>query len=230
LVAVKKLKESIESVSQFRKEFGIMSAMRPHENVLQLFGICSKILPYCIVTPFIEGGTLESLLLSRKTITITQTLSIVTRIANGLCHLHCEKIVHRDLTSRNILLNGWNPIIADFGLSRNFSSKGPNLTKSNTGPLKIMAPECLILHQYSFASDVWSFAVLLEEIYTRNEPYPNMKSFNVATLVGKGELFPNIPPIMPTKLQKISRECSKYEPSARITMREICDKLEEITL
>jgi len=235
LVAVKKLKESVESVSQFRKEIGIMSAMRPHENVLRLFGICSKALPYCIVTPFIEGGTLEYLLTSRINITTTQTLTIVIRVAEGLHHLHSEKIVHRDLTSRNILLKvtdkGWSPIIGDFGLSRNFSNKnGPNLTKSNTGPLKIMAPECLVLHQYSFASDVWSFAVLLETVYTRNEPYPGIKAFAVATKVGRGDLFPNIPPNMPTKLQKISRECSKYEPSLRITMKQVCDKLEEIIL
>jgi len=127
------------------------------------------------------------------------------------------------MNSKNTI---WVPVIADFGLSRSFTNDQTAAKTSNdTGPLKIMAPECLTRKEYSFASDVWSFAVLLDEIYSRKEPFPDLYPYEVASKVALKDLVPNIPKNMPTVLVEISKACGLFNPSERITMKDVCERL-----
>ncbi len=76
------------------------------------------------------------------------------------------KIVHRDLACRNILLdNGKNLKITDFGMSREVEEKYVKTTKGRL-PLKWMAIECITLREFTTASDVWAYGVVLWEIAT----------------------------------------------------------------
>ncbi len=84
-------------------------------------------------------------------------------IAAGMSHLHAEGIIHRDLAARNLLLSGTLSIkISDFGLARVLTQpeeEGGVLsqkTKSNVGPVRWMAPECIGELKYSTKSDVWA--------------------------------------------------------------------------
>jgi serine/threonine protein kinase len=128
--------------------------------------------PQCIVTEFLDGGSLTSLLYSRKTITQKMLYDIVYGIAAGVLHLHKEGIVHRDLAARNVLMTSGGQVkISDFGMSRKTQNSG-GVTKTENGPLKWMAPECLYERKYSIKTDVWAFGVTLFEIVSRGEPYP----------------------------------------------------------
>lgn len=63
-----------------------------------------------------------------------------------MLHLHMEKVIHRDLAVRNILLTAHlEPKVSDFGMSRQVSSDDASKTQSDVGPLKWMAPECSFL-------------------------------------------------------------------------------------
>ncbi len=71
-------------------------------------------------------------------------------IAAGMLHLAAEKIVHRDLSARNILLDSkLVPKVADFGMSRKISGGNEAITKSNFGPIVWMSPENLSAREYS---------------------------------------------------------------------------------
>jgi len=233
LVAVKQLhtKMTDEVLDAFRNEVQLMKKMRPHPNVLGLLGVCTQAPPYAIITQYVEGGSL-SILLKSKTALSPDTLFDLTKgVARGLNHLHLEKIVHRDLAARNILVkelkSGYQPLIADFGLSRFHTGETEqSTTKAETGPLKTMAPECLVYKNYSTKSDVWSFGVLLEEIYGRKDPYSSMDAVQVAVLVGRGELLPKPPPGMPTVLVGVMSQCCKYNADERITMSDVCKILD----
>ena len=75
-------------------------------------------------------------------------------------------IVHRDLACRNILLGDGKALkITDFGLSREVEEKYVKTTKGRL-PLKWMAIECIVLREFTTASDVWAYGILLWEIGT----------------------------------------------------------------
>ncbi len=104
--------------------------------------------------------------------------------------------ISRDLAARNVLLDkDYEAVVADFGLSRVLNpNTGSNpdsqkssigTTKSDTGPIKWMAPESLTKKQYSTKSDVWSFGVTLYEIMARNEPWPGNFTIDIR--------YPSIP-------------------------------------
>ena len=99
-----------------------------------------------------------------ETTEYAQLFSFCRGISKGLLHLHEEGIVHRDLAARNILLSesiyGYEPIITDFGMSRNvinFEDQTYVSSKRTFGALKWMAPESLSSKIYSPKSDIWSF-------------------------------------------------------------------------
>src|SRR4051794_7029137 len=98
-----------------------------------------------------------------------------------MIHLSSQRVIHKgiyltmklivitDLAARNILLaSDLSAKISDFGLSRMLTSTEKIYSKSNTGPLKWMAPESLDKRQFSVASDVWSFGIVCLEGKTKS--------------------------------------------------------------
>jgi len=165
----------------FQQEANVMKSLRPHANVLLFQGLCLNQNQIMIVTEFMPGGNLWSLLTSDKKIDRTLTFKFLKGIAAGMMHLSSEGLVHRDLAARNILLTlNLEAKVADFGMSRILTNNESSKTASNIGPLRWMAPESLSRNEYSSRSDVWSFGVLVYEILARDTPYKEMTAAQVA--------------------------------------------------
>ena len=83
-----------------------MSRLRPHTNVVQMLGVCTKTMPLMIVTEYLPLGSLQSFLTTPRgqSLSVQETLSIIQGIAAGMMHLSSENVVHRDLAARNVLL------------------------------------------------------------------------------------------------------------------------------
>jgi len=218
-----------KQAQEFYDEAMLMCKLRPHVNVTTFLGITAPP-DLCIVTEFYENGSLYVLLHSKKNIEKSNISKCIKGIASGMSHLHREGIIHRDLAARNVLLSSnFEPKIADFGLSRILQSSNPNSvaqTKTDTGPLKHLAPECLLSHQYSNKSDVWSYGVVIFEILTRKEPYEDQTPVEAATNVTHGlklELPPkevaNWPDFAALMLQ-----CLEFKVADRPSFNDICAK------
>ena len=105
--------------------------------------------------------------------------------------------------------------IADFGLSRIHQAEDSNVTNSNVGPLKWMAPECISKKQYSVKSDVWAFGITCIELFTRTIPYPNLEALEVCIAVSRDGLKPDIPENCPQSFQSILQQCFEFKQENR---------------
>ncbi|KNC52393.1 TKL protein kinase [Thecamonas trahens ATCC 50062] len=237
-VAIKTIKvDSLASdaVAEFKAEAKLMRLLPPHPNVVQFLGVCKAgENELCIVSSFVPGGTLLALLhpTSGFVWNVEKKLGVAVGIAAGLLHLSAESIVHRDLAARNILVSVGGhgpaatvtPLLTDFGMSRDASGAGDNYTASVVGPVKWMAVEAITHRKYSAKSDVWSFGVLLFEIFTQTEPYAGLTPLQVAAGVSSGSLTLDLDghaADIPPPVVDLIQACMAHEPEDRPSVRDL---------
>ena len=151
-----------------------MRQIPSHQSVVSMIGYCisTRSMETCLLLEYCTNGDLRSYLLRRSTdLTPSMLLDFSVQIAEGMDHLARYKIVHRDLAARNVLISDEKRAkITDFGLSRATPLYYRKVTPGKV-PWKWLAPESLapIDSCYSSKSDVWSFGVVLHEIFSWGE-------------------------------------------------------------
>ncbi|XP_070559071.1 interleukin-1 receptor-associated kinase 4-like [Ptychodera flava] len=176
LVAVKRLKEGQtvllqKVVEQFRIEVEILSRVK-HENIVNLLGYSCDGHHFCLVYDFMPNGSLEDRLRCAGGSPPLQwklRLNIARDVARGICHLHEQKLIHRDIKSANVLLDeDYVGKVADFGLVR-FGPSDPKassiVTTTVFGTSPYMPKEAfqgLITDKL----DTYSYGVVLFELMT----------------------------------------------------------------
>ena len=193
-VAIKTIKRNadknmVEFFRQVRLELQALSAVGSHPNIVQLLGATAyfpgpgdgpNALRMEIVLELVPNGTLWQALHRGKLFTKWgEKIQLLQGIADGVQYLHSKSIVHRDLSSANILLSAqWTPKIADFGCAR-ITSGGCYSPKKILGSPAYMSPEQLSgFGTLTTKSDVWGLGVLIWEVMSERGPWGNMDSNN----------------------------------------------------
>ena len=107
--------------------------------------------------------------------------------------------------------------VADFGLLRELEDYQEVYVSSNIAlcPLRWMAPESLLEKHFSTSSDVWSYGVLLWEMFNPEDmPYPDLDNMQVTAMLATGYTMP-IPSQCPPVVAKIMNSCWLRDPSKR---------------
>ncbi|CAF4020361.1 unnamed protein product [Rotaria sp. Silwood1] len=172
-----------------------IEAMKKLTNlyIVTLYGISqnSTTNEIFVVTELMENGDLKSWLKQLPNLPEYSTLLRFARdISSGMTYLEYRNYVHRDLACRNILLgsNGNFVKIADLGLSIMIDTDQRHEAHSEKLPIRWLAPE-LIENQaaYSIKSDVWSFGILLIELWLKGgDPYHNQHITWISSAVSTG--------------------------------------------
>ncbi len=174
-VAVKVLHASLAHdetfLRRFRQEAQAAAALN-NPNVLSVFDWGHDELPY-IVTEYLAGGSLRSMLDAGHRLSLSQTLLVGLEAARGLEYAHRRGLVHRDVKPANLLFDEDRRLrIADFGLARALAEAGvTEPAGSIVGTVRYASPEQAKGETLSGKTDVYSLALVLAECVTGEVPF-----------------------------------------------------------
>ncbi|CAI5455086.1 unnamed protein product [Caenorhabditis angaria] len=228
-VAVKILRDASPTVMEDLKiEAGHLLKLQ-HPALIRLYGYCQQ--PAMMVFELCEGGSLLDRLRTddKPIVLVTQLLDYSVQIAKAFQFLESKHRVHRDLAARNILLSKDEQVvkICDFGLMRSLADNQQMYTMSpeKKVPFAWCAPESLKHRKFSHASDVWSYGVLLWELFTYGEePWTGSRAIEVMKLIESGERLEK-PKYCSTKIYQIMQNCWKHSPDQRCKFNTIREDL-----
>ncbi|EDQ89876.1 uncharacterized protein MONBRDRAFT_44312 [Monosiga brevicollis MX1] len=229
-VAIKMMKEGSMSEDDFIAEAQVMMKFR-HKNLVELLGVVTSVKPIYIVTELMSNGNLLDYLKKNQSMLqgkpqILHYMSV--QVASGMAFLEDHGFIHRDLAARNCLVGDNNVVkVADFGLARFVIDDEYTASEGTKFPIKWASPEVYLYARFSTKSDVWSYGVLLWEIWSLGTtPYPQWTNAETVDRVGRGERMGR-PSLASELIYDIMSMCWHQDPESRISFIEIVEKLEE---
>ncbi|KAJ7993551.1 hypothetical protein DPEC_G00273580 [Dallia pectoralis] len=223
---------SKSDVDMFCREVSILCRLN-HPCVARFVGAClDDPSQFAIVTQYISGGSLFSLLHEQKRIIDLQSkLIIAIDVAKGMEYLHnlAQPIIHRDLNSHNILLyEDGHAVVADFGESRFLLSEVVDNMTKQPGNLRWMAPEIFTqCTRYTVKADVFSYALCLWELLTGEIPFAHLKPAAAAADMAYHHIRPPIGYSIPKPISSMLMRGWNICPEDRPEFSEVLATLDE---
>ncbi|VDD76351.1 unnamed protein product [Mesocestoides corti] len=199
---------------------------RPDDNLIQLIGWYLDTNALYVVTEYMPGGNLatylEGLHKASDFVQLLEFREFARQIAAGMRVLEKQQIQHRNLAARNVLLDCVLKQIGGFGRSR------PQGSHFTSGDIAIKWAAVEVIEdgsKYTLSSDVWSYGVVLWEIYGLGYlPYKNVDNPKLLEHLKSGNRLER-PFDTPDSMYSIMQECWREEPSDRPTFLDICNRL-----
>ena len=231
-------------MQRFQQECALLESIR-HSNIVQYLGMTrdpESRLPVLLMELLDESLT-KMLEHSRKLLAYCVQVDICHDIALAVVYLHSNDIIHRDLSSNNVLMiAGRRAKVTDFGMSK-LAGTAPSMTPLTMcpGTLAYMPPEALMEPpRYTKKLDCFSEGVIMIQVCTRLWPEPGPRTKSVP--------FPSSPtgmmevPVLETERRKehidmidsehsllpIAMDCLHYQESERPSSEELCQRLAEL--
>uniref|UniRef100_A0A7N6C1Z1 Tyrosine-protein kinase n=1 Tax=Anabas testudineus TaxID=64144 RepID=A0A7N6C1Z1_ANATE len=247
VVAVKKLQHSTaEHIRDFEREIEILKSLQ-HENIVKYKGVCYSAgrRNLRLIMEYLPFGSLRDYLMkNRERIDHKKLVHYTSQIAKGMEYLSSKRYIHRDLATRNILVESELRVkIGDFGLTKVLPQDKEYYMVKEPGesPIFWYAPESLTESKFSVASDVWSFGVVLYELFTHsdknssppavfmsmmgNDKQGQLIVYHLIELLKSGSRLPQ-PLDCPTEIHEIMEECWHNDPSLRPSFKELALRID----
>ncbi|XP_025054128.1 tyrosine-protein kinase TXK [Alligator sinensis] len=228
-VAIKAINEGAMSEDDFIEEAKVMTKLS-HPKLVQLYGVCIQHKPLYIVTEFMENGCLLNYLRQRHgKLNKEMLLSMCQDVCEGMVYLERKKFIHRDLAARNCLVNAEHIVkISDFGMARYVLDDEYISSSGAKFPIKWSSPEVFHFKKYSTKSDVWSFGVLMWEVFTEGKmPFDSKSNSEVVREISEGYRLYR-PYLAPLPVYKVMYSCWHEKPEGRPAFVELLQTLTDI--
>uniref|UniRef100_A0A7N6BWS5 Tyrosine-protein kinase n=1 Tax=Anabas testudineus TaxID=64144 RepID=A0A7N6BWS5_ANATE len=245
LVAVKKLQPNKQStLEDFQKEVNTLSVLHC-DYIVKYRGVCYSMgrLSMSLVMEYLPHGSLIGYLENnRHNVNTRRMLLFASQICKGMEYLQTLRYIHRDLAARNILVASESLVkIADFGLTKiiPFDKEYYRVTQPGESPIFWYAPESINDSKFSHKSDVWSFGIVLHELFSYCDMVSNPKrelghnvqgpsiSMHLANILKNNWRLPS-PPHCPSKVYNLMKQCWAYDFDERPCFSSLGNQIETI--
>ncbi|GAY31937.1 hypothetical protein CUMW_280870, partial [Citrus unshiu] len=228
-VAIKKFHsplpcDQIADQKEFLTEVEALKNIR-HRNIVKFYGFCSHARHSFLVYEFLERGSLAAILSSdaaAQELGWSQRMNVIKGVADALSYLHHDcfpPIVHRDISSKNLLLDlEYEAHVADFGIAKFLKPDSSNWTEF-AGTYGYVAPELAYTMKITEKCDVYSFGVLVLEVIKGKHPRDFLSSISYSSLSTDVKLDEMLDPRLPKpsiQPQKKSVQGKKLELKFKI--------------
>ncbi|XP_005801038.2 tyrosine-protein kinase JAK2-like [Xiphophorus maculatus] len=249
VVAVKKLQHSTaEHMRDFEREIEILKSLQ-HENIVKYKGVCYSAgrRNLRLIMEYLPFGSLRDYLIKNmERIDHKKLVHYASQICKGMEYLSSKRYIHRDLATRNILVESELRVkIGDFGLTKVLPQDKEYYMVQEPGesPIFWYSPESLTESKFSVASDVWSFGVVLYELFTHsykncsppavfmsmmgNDKQGQLIVYHLIELLKSGSRLPQ-PLGCPSEIYQIMEECWDNDPTLRPSFNELALRIDLI--
>ncbi|XP_077985269.1 uncharacterized protein LOC144439911 [Glandiceps talaboti] len=233
-VAIKMCDEDADENEEqdIMKEIELLKSLPTHPNIINILGCIKQTSPVSLIMPYFSNGNMTEFLEDNYehfesgtgTLTEVQLLSFISDVINGMEHLSDNKVVHRYLAAKHVMVeSSLTCKISQFGYASKVITAERFFQKAKDNiPYEWMAPESVLRKQFTTESDVWSFGVVLWEIVSLGAtPYEGM---SVASRVSRGYTL-TTPLQCGPRLEEIVRACMNKKPAKRPTFKMLNDTM-----
>src|SRR5437867_1918301 len=177
------------------------AATLDHPNICAIHEVGEEDGRSFIVMQYVEGETLEARM-KRKTLEMSESLSIATQITDALAEAHARGIIHRDIKPSNIIITSRGQAkVMDFGLAKSMLTTDGIDTEAATqtllttpgavvGTVPYMSPEQVKGEKVDARTDIFSFAIVLYEMLSGRQPFANDSAAATASAILTHEPLP----------------------------------------
>jgi serine/threonine protein kinase len=220
-VAAKKLTSndvSQEALESFKKESQQLFALQ-HPSLAKMVG-CGVTDAKYVVSEYITGTSLWAFLRTFAAPTPHWILQVARQIAEALRYLHSVDVIHGAFKTKNVIVDkDTNAIVKDYG----YLDIKDNVPPEDVDPT-YTAPELLAGRTYNEKVDVYSFAMVLLECFTRKSPWQGIPAESIPELIERSDR-PPIPETVPPVFERLIRTCWHQESDSRPSFEKICSVL-----
>ncbi|PKY25038.1 kinase-like protein, partial [Rhizophagus irregularis] len=224
--------ENVESANKswFEEAKSHLTISNKWADVVQCYGLTQN--PsngnYMLVMTRMDIDLRKYLQQNHNQLTWKKRINITYEIIQALYYIHKEKAIHRDLHSGNILYTQLDDYwcISDLG----FCGPADKSSTSIYGNLPYIAPEVIVGREYTFASDIYSIAILMWEISSGQTPFINYEHENDIVMNIINGIRPKIVPGTPLEYKNLMKECWDADPLKRPDAITLEEKMQKINL
>ena len=243
-----------DASDEARRDFvriGELLSRLVHPKIVRLLGVCLSASPLCLIVEYMPGRDLCEFLQqhapqhfivrhglstsSSARLKSADLIGAARQIADAMVYVSDHRFVHRDLAARNCLVGDRGAArlevkLSDFGLAVELGDQQDYYCgeEDEEMPVRWMPPEAIRDNRFTHSSDVWSFGILLWEIFTFGmQPYEHMSIKEVIRVVDSGRML-HCPEHASNAVYEQMQLCWRHSPSARPQFRDLLKQLTKL--
>jgi len=230
-VAIKELKKAYhadaQTVRRFERESKVAASLQ-HENIVHVYDYWKKP-AFSIVMEYVDGTNLADVIEKTGALPVDVGVMIAIQVCSALDYAHMRGLVHRDIKPGNIMIKRNGEVkLMDFGIAQSRDLDALTTPGTLIGTPAYMSPEQVVGQELDARSDIFSFGIVLYEMFTGTKPFASNDTRSVTAGILKEKFIAprRVNSDIPRGLQRLIKKCLRKKPQRRYgSMLEVEKKL-----